>query len=107
MDRVALEKMLAQGDDNLLLRYSLGTLYLKEGMLESAVENLRQALSKDPKHSASWKNYAKTLMKLGRNQDAMQAYESGISVAREKGDLQAAKEMEVFLKRLKNQEKSD
>ena len=105
MDRAVLEKMLAAGNDNLLLRYTLGTICLKEGALEAAVEHLQQALSQDPKHSASWKSYGKALMQLERNQDAVQAYESGISVAREKGDIQAVKEMEVFLKRLKKKEK--
>ena len=104
MDRVALEKMLAQGNDNPLLRYTLGTVCLKEGLLDAAAEHLQQALSQDPKHSASWKNYGKALMKLDRSQDAIQAYESGISVAREKGDIQAVKEMEVFLNRLKKKE---
>jgi len=106
MDRTVLEKMLAQGNDNLLLRYTLGTLCLKEGMLEAAIEHLQQALSQDPKHSASWKNYGKALMQLERNQDAISAYERGISVAGEKGDVQAVKEMEVFLKRLKKQHES-
>lgn len=107
MDRAVLEKMLAQGNDNLLLRYTLGTLCLKEGMLEAAAEHLQQALTQDPTHSASWKNYARALMKLERDPDAIRAYESGISVAREKGDIQAVKEMEVFLKRLKKKGKSD
>ena len=107
MDRTALEKMLAQGNDNLLLRHTLGTICLKEGMLEAAVEHLQQALSQDPNHSASWKNYAKALMKLERNEDAIKAYESGISVAGEKGDIQAVKEMQVFLNRLKKNQKLD
>ena len=105
MDRAALEKMLAQGNDNLLLRHTLGTLCLKEGMLDAAIEHLEKALTQDPGHSASWKIYAKALMKLGRDEDAIQAYERGISVAGEKGDVQAVKEMEVFIKRLKAQKK--
>ena len=104
MDRTALEKMLAEGNDNLLLRHTLGTICLKEGMLEAAVEHLQQALAQDPGHSASWKQYARALMKLERNQEAIEAYERGISVAGDKGDVQAVKEMQVFLNRLKKME---
>ena len=104
MDREALEKMLAQGNDNPLLRYTLGTVCLSEGLLEQAVAHLERALAQEPGHSASWKSYAKALTKLERNQDAIRAYLRGISVAEEKGDVQAVKEMSVFLKRLQKQE---
>jgi len=103
MDRATLEKMLAQGNDNLLLRYTLGSLCFKEGMYETAVEHLQQAVFQDPGHSASWKIYGKALAKLGRINDAINAYEQGIAVANQKGDIQAVKEMRVFLNRLKNQ----
>ncbi len=100
MDRKALEEMLAKGTDNLLLRYTLGTVCLKEGAVKAAVGHLEEALRQDPEHSASWKAYAKTLVALERPEDAKAAYEKGISVAEAKGDVQAAKEMKVFLKRI-------
>jgi Tfp pilus assembly protein PilF len=100
MDRKALEEMLAKGNDNLLLRYTLGTVCLKEGAAEQAVTHLEQALRQDPQHSASWKAYGKALSALDRNEDAREAYVRGIEVAEAKGDVQAAKEMRVFLKRL-------
>ena len=101
MDRQALEQMLAQGNDSAVLRYTLGSVCLKEGLLEQAVEHLEAAIGRDAKHSASWKAYAKALAGLSRTDDAITAYEQGISVADERGDVQAAKEMKVFLKRLK------
>ncbi len=100
MDRKALENMLAQGQDNLLLRYSLGTICLKEGAPEQAVAHLEEALRQDRSHSASWKAYAKALTALQRFADARTAYTEGIAVAESKGDVQAVKEMKVFLKRL-------
>lgn len=107
MNREALEKMLAQGNDSSLLRYTLGTICLKEGLVAEAAEHLQQALSHDPKHSASWKSYGKALMKLERIEEAIEAYQSGISIAKERGDIQAIKEMEVFLNRLKKQKNPD
>ena len=100
MDRKTLEGMLAKGNDNLLLRYTLGTLCLKEGDADVAVEHLETALRQDPEHSASWKAYGKALTNLERNEDAVEAYTRGIEIAERKGDVQAAKEMKVFLKRL-------
>ena len=101
MDRQVLEKMLEQGNDSAMLRYTLGSLSLKEGLSGQAVFHLEQGLALDPGHSASWKLYAKALAAEGRNAAAIEAYEKGIRVAEGRGDIQAAKEMKVFLKRLK------
>ncbi len=100
MDRKALEKMLEQGQDNAMLRYTLGNLYLKEGEPETAVTHLRKALEFNSRHSASWKTLGKALTRAERNQEAIVSYEQGIAVAEELGDIQAAKEMRIFLKRL-------
>jgi predicted Zn-dependent protease len=95
-----LEAMLAAGQDNALLRFTLGNILLKEGETEGAVEHLRQAVNQDPGYSAAWKVYGKALQALGDAEGAATAYETGIAAARKKGDIQAAKEMQVFLKRL-------
>jgi predicted Zn-dependent protease len=96
-----LEAMLARGQDNALLRFSLGGALLKEGAAYKAAEHLKRAVEHDPNYSAAWKLYGKALAEAGRPAEAMQAYESGIRIAEAKGDIQAAKEMRVFLKRLK------
>lgn len=94
------EKMLAAGQDNALLRFSLGGAYLKEGDAGKAVEHLREAVRQDPQYSAAWKIYGKALAESGAVAEAKEAYRSGIAAAERKGDVQAAKEMKVFLKRL-------
>ena len=99
-----LEAMLAAGQDNPLLRFTLGNVLLKQGRAQDAVEHLRQAVRQDPGYSAAWKVYGKALQALGDSQGAVQAYETGIAKARQKGDVQAAKEMGVFLKRLTKSE---
>jgi Tfp pilus assembly protein PilF len=95
-----LEALLAKGTDNALLRFGLANEYLKLGQLEQAIGHLRKALAHDPKYSAAWKRLGKALADTGRTDEACAAYESGIKAAEEKGDVQAAKEMRVFLKRL-------
>jgi len=95
-----LERMLAAGQDSALLRYSLGTAYQKAGELEQARAHLARAVDQDAAYSAAWKAYGKVLAELGLADDAMSAFEKGIDVAERRGDIQAAKEMKVFLKRL-------
>ena len=95
-----LEAMLASGQDSALLRFSLGTAYLKQENIEQAALHLQQAVHQDPEYSAAWKAYGKALTRLGRMDAAQQAYQAGIAVAEKKGDIQAAKEMRVFLKRI-------
>lgn len=95
-----LEALLAKGTDNALLRFGLANEYLKLGQLGQAVGHLRKAIAHDPNYSAAWKRLGKALADAGRTDEAVTAYENGIRVAEEKGDVQAAKEMRVFLKRL-------
>lgn len=96
-----LEAMLAKGGDSALLRLSLGNAYFKQGDYPQACEHLERALALDARYSAAWKSYAQILAAAGRAEDAQRAYEAGIRVAQDKGDLQVAKEMQVFLKRLR------
>ncbi|MBM2829419.1 MAG: repeat-containing protein [Gammaproteobacteria bacterium] len=98
-----LEKLLAQGQDNALIHYSLGNEYLREKDFVEAIKHLIRAVELDPDYSAAWKLYGKVLAGNNQINDAIKAYEKGISVAEKKGDIQAAKEMKVFLKRLKKQ----
>lgn len=103
MDQKSLETMLEQGTDNALLRYTLGTLFLKQGDFPRAVEQLTEAVNLDEQHSASWKHLGKALAGSEQVKAAVDAYRKGIEVAESKGDIQAAKEMKVFLKRLVSQ----
>ncbi len=94
------EKMLANGKDNPLLRFSLGNEYLKANDAARAVGHLRAAVEQDANYSAAWKLLGKALVQAGDIEGAKAAYSSGIAAASAKGDKQAAKEMTVFLRRL-------
>lgn len=95
-----LEAMLAAGQDSAMLRYTLGNAYLKAADFTRAITHLHQAVKLDHNYSAAWRSYAKALADSGDITAALHAYATGIEVAEAKGDLQAAKEMRVFLKRL-------
>jgi len=94
------ERMLATGRDGALLRFSLGNEYLKAGDAARAAQHLERAVALDPKYTAAWKLYGKALAAAGRPADALAAYRAGIAVARDHGDRQAEKEMQVFARRL-------
>lgn len=94
------EAMLAAGKDSAMLRFGLANAYLKAGDSPSAVAHLRQCVILDSGYSAAWKLLGKALTAAGQSAAAITAYEQGIAIAQQKGDLQAAKEMRVFLKRL-------
>jgi Tfp pilus assembly protein PilF len=96
-----LEKLLGTPRDNALLRYSLGLEYAKAGDHDKAVQFLRDAVARDPLYSAAWKMLGKTLTSIGKNEEALVAFEQGIAAAQKKGDRQAEKEMTVFSKRLR------
>ncbi|AZY50898.1 tetratricopeptide repeat protein [Bordetella avium] len=98
-----LEAMLAQGRDNLLLRFSLGKAYAEQGELSAAVTHLRAALGFDPKYSVAWKWLGRALLDAGDPQGARQAWEAGMQAAQEHGDQQVVKELTVFLRRLEKQ----
>lgn len=95
-----LEKLLGTPRDGALLRYSLGLEYAKAGRHGDAVEQLREAVRRDPAYSAAWKTLGKELEQQQLLPDALEAYRQGIEAAKEKGDRQAEKEMSVFARRL-------
>lgn len=95
------EKMLNDGQDSALLRFGLGCEYLKRGQHGDAIRHLREALTQNPSYSAAYKQLGKALAASGDAEAAADAYRRGIDAAEAGGDAQAAKEMRVFLKRLR------
>ncbi|KAA0945420.1 MULTISPECIES: hypothetical protein [unclassified Pseudomonas] len=99
----SLEKMLAKGVDNSLLRFGLGKGYLDLKDNAKAAEHLQQCVAFDPKYSAAWKLLGKAQLGLDDRAAARLAWEQGIAAAQAHGDKQAEKEMTVFLKKLDRQ----
>jgi len=95
-----LEKLLSQGKESALLRFSLGNEYLKLREIWVAIFHLKRALELDPNYSAAWKLLGLALTDAGVTNEALDIYRRGIEVARRRGDQQAQKEMSVFARRL-------
>lgn len=97
---VNLLKLVGTPRDGALLRFSLGSEYLKCGDLDAAATQLAAAVEKDPGYSAAWKVLGNALARSGRSDEALAAFRRGIEVAERRGDKQAAREMAVFARRL-------
>ncbi|KWV70483.1 tetratricopeptide repeat protein [Pseudomonas fluorescens] len=85
----SLEKMLAKGVDNSLLRFGLGKGYLDLKDNTKAAEHLQRCVEFDPKYSAAWKLLGKAQLGQGDNAGARHAWEKGIEAVagREKVEL--------------------
>ncbi len=97
----ALRAQLGGPRDGALLRYALGNALLDAGNPREAVTHLRAAVEFDEGYSAAWKQLGKACVAADDTRGARDAWHRGIEAAETRGDVQAAKEMRVFLKRLK------
>jgi Tfp pilus assembly protein PilF len=95
-----LEKLLASGKDNALLRFGLGKAYLDAQNFAVAADHLTHCVAFDPAYTAAWKLLGKARHGVGDINGARDAWTRGIAAAQAHGDRQAEKEMTVFLKRL-------
>ena len=95
-----LEKLLAAGKDNALLRFGLGKAYLDAHDFPVAADHLTRCVAFDPAYTAAWKLLGKARQGAGDRDGAREAWAQGIATAQAHGDRQAEKEMTVFLKRL-------
>ena len=101
MKRVdSLRAQLGGPRDGALLRYSLGIALLEAGDAAEAMAHLRKALDFDAGYSAAWKQLGQACLRAGDAPAAADTWRHGIAAAEARGDMQAAKEMRVFLKRL-------
>lgn len=95
-----LEALLERGGDAPPLRFALASRYFAAGNHDAAIEHAQAAVALDGEYSAAWKVLGKAQAAAGRDADAAASYRSGIASAERRGDMQAAKEMRVFLRRL-------
>jgi Flp pilus assembly protein TadD len=102
-----LERLLAAGKDGALLRFGLGSEHLKRGDAAAAVLHFERAVALDPTYSAAWKMLGKALLAAQRVDEARSAWSEGVAAAERKGDKQAMREMQVFLRRLAKEQRRE
>ncbi len=93
--------------DGALLRFSLGNALLAAGDPAAAAGAFHDALGFDPGYSAAWKLLGRAHEQAGDTAAALHAFERGIEAAAARGDEQARKEMQVFLRRVRKRLAAD
>jgi uncharacterized protein HemY len=97
-------KLLEKDPDNPMILCSLGIELFKEGNYPQAQEHLRRAIENKPDYSVAYRMLGRTHYELHENAEARRVFAKGREVARENGDLQTVREMDVFLRRLDKRE---
>ena len=93
-------KLLQRNPTNPMVLYSLGNELFKEGRYGEARDHLQRAVANKPDYSVAYRMLGRANYELGENDEARNIFEKGKEVARENGDLQTVKEIDVFLRRL-------
>lgn len=100
----ALEAMLADepGDD--LTHFLLGREYMEVKRWTDAARVLARCVEINPRYSAAYRFLGDAHRLAGDAAAARDAYERGMAVAAETGDLQAGKEMQAMAKKVQTKD---
>ena len=93
-------KLLERDPSNPMVLYSLGNELFKEGHYVEARDRLRLAVENKPDYSVAYRMLGRAHYELEEDIEAKEVFLKGKEVAKEKGDLQTVKEIDVFLRRL-------
>jgi predicted Zn-dependent protease len=100
-DRLAaLERMLGNRPDDTRLRFGLALEYLKAGRAEDGVRELRRYLDEADDEGNGWGRLGAALKELGREEEAREAYETGVAAAERHGHPTMAEEFRETLEDL-------
>jgi hypothetical protein len=98
--REKIEAMLAEEPHDQFLRYSLALELDKEGDHERSLELFQGLMNDEPSYIPAFTMAGQQLARHGRDAEARNVYEQGITAAREQGDSHAEGEMREFLDEL-------
>jgi uncharacterized protein HemY len=95
-----LREIIEDEPDDELGHFMLAQELSRVGEHAEAAAHFRAAIALKADYTAAFRGLGKALTALGRPEEAREIYHQGLVVAEQNGDLQTAREMEVFLKRL-------
>jgi predicted Zn-dependent protease len=93
-------RLLEKDPNNSMILFSLGTELFKEGRYEEAREPLARAVENKPDYSVAYRMLGRAHYELHEDAEARRVFERGREVARENGDLQTVREIDVFVRRI-------
>ena len=89
--------MLGNHPDDPRLRFGLALEYLNAGRTEDGVRELRTYLDQTDDEGNGWGRLGSALLELGREEEAREAYETGIASALRHGHPTMADEFRALL----------
>jgi Flp pilus assembly protein TadD len=89
--------MVDRRPDDARLRFGLAVEHLNAGELEEGVRELRRYLEMTDDEGNAWGRLAEALRELGRDDEARQAYETGVEAAERHGHPTMADEFRELL----------
>ena len=92
-----LKALVEKNPDNPLGRYGLANEYLKLEMYEEAIEQIEAYFKLKDDQGAVYRMLGEALLKLGRKEEAKEAYKKGIEAAHRHGHPGMAAEFEETL----------
>ena len=96
----ALEEMLTREPNDVTTYYMLGTEYFKAQMYDQAVATLRRYLAIANDEGAVYRMLAQSFLRLGKFEEAQQAYGDGLAAATRHGHQPMIEEYTQALKDL-------
>ena len=91
------KQMLESDPENNLVRFGLANEYLKEERFEEAIAALNDYLQRSDDEGAAFGMLARALERVGRRDDAREAYERGIEAANLHGHPSMAEDYRMTL----------
>jgi len=96
MERIEkLKQYLAASPTDNFLQHALALEYIKIGDDNEAQKLFENILERDPKYVGTYYHLAKLLERVGKNEQAIQWYEKGMSAAKEAGDQHSYNELQA------------
>ncbi len=95
-----LQQFLEANPNDCFVRYGLAQEYVKSGELERAIDEYARIFQINPDYQAAYYHAGQAYQKLGKNEDAREAYQKGIETSLRTGDLHARSELEAALSEL-------
>jgi len=94
------EGFVANEPENTMAWYVLAQERAKRDLFEAAMEAYRRVLKIDPSYVAAYYHGGRTLQRAGDTAAAREFLQQGLAVARDKGDMKSAGEIEELMQGL-------
>ncbi len=99
--RIAMfQEILKMDPNDPVVYFGLGQEYMQGGVYPEAIVAFANAVRCNPNYSAAYRFLGECFEKSNQPHQAKEVYAKGIPIAEAQGDLEAARAMTVFLKRV-------